>query len=73
MQRRRDVGSGDVVFSTLGFMGLYLLLGILFLYLVGRQLQHGPTTQPAPPPAGATAHEPPVPTPTSREPSRVGA
>jgi cytochrome d ubiquinol oxidase subunit I len=36
------VGAGDVAFSTLGFCGMYLVLGILFLFLVGRELARGP-------------------------------
>jgi cytochrome d ubiquinol oxidase subunit I len=40
------VAAGNVVFSALGFMGLYLLLGILFLFLVARQIARGPA-QPA--------------------------
>jgi cytochrome d ubiquinol oxidase subunit I len=37
------VGAGDVAFSTLGFLGLYLVVGLLFVYLVGRQIARGPT------------------------------
>ncbi|MFH1764546.1 MAG: cytochrome ubiquinol oxidase subunit I [Gemmatimonadota bacterium] len=36
------VSSGNTFFSLLGFMGLYLLLGILFILLVVRELGHGP-------------------------------
>jgi cytochrome d ubiquinol oxidase subunit I len=36
------VSGGNVAFSTLGFMGMYLVLGILFLYLVGREIARGP-------------------------------
>lgn len=36
------VYGGDVAFSTLGFMGLYMLVGLIFVYLVGRQLAFGP-------------------------------
>jgi cytochrome d ubiquinol oxidase subunit I len=36
------VSSGNTLFSLLGFMGLYLLLGVLFLFLVGREVGHGP-------------------------------
>ncbi len=36
------VSSGNALFSLLGFMGLYLLLGILFLFLVSREIGHGP-------------------------------
>jgi cytochrome bd ubiquinol oxidase subunit I len=37
-----NVSAGTAVFSALGFMGLYLLLGILFLYLVAREVARGP-------------------------------
>ena len=36
------VSAGSVTFSTLGFMGLYVLVGILFLFLVGRAIARGP-------------------------------
>jgi cytochrome bd ubiquinol oxidase subunit I len=36
------VSAGSVAFSTLGFMGLYTVLGILFLFLVGRAIARGP-------------------------------
>lgn len=36
------VSSGNALFSLLGFMGLYALLGILFLFLVSREIGHGP-------------------------------
>ncbi len=36
------VSAGNVAFTTIGFMGLYLAVGILFLYLVGREIAHGP-------------------------------
>jgi cytochrome d ubiquinol oxidase subunit I len=39
-----QVNAGNVVFTTLGFAGLYLLLSILFLYQVMRVLNHGPET-----------------------------
>jgi cytochrome bd-type quinol oxidase subunit 1 len=29
-------------FTLLGFMGLYLLVGLLYLFLVGRIVYHGP-------------------------------
>ena len=38
------VSAGDVAFTTLGFSGLYALLSILFLFLVGREIAHGPRT-----------------------------
>jgi cytochrome bd ubiquinol oxidase subunit I len=37
-----QVNAGNVVFTTLGFAGLYLVLGILFLYQVMRELNRGP-------------------------------
>lgn len=36
------VNPGDVVFTLLGFAGLYLLLGILFVVLVLREIDRGP-------------------------------
>ena len=36
------VHAGQTVFTTLGFAGLYMVLGLLFLYLVRRELDHGP-------------------------------
>ena len=36
------VSAGNTIFSLMGFMGLYLLLGILFLFLVAREIGHGP-------------------------------
>jgi cytochrome bd ubiquinol oxidase subunit I len=37
-----SVNTGDVVFTTLGFAGLYLILGVLFIYQVRRQIALGP-------------------------------
>jgi cytochrome bd ubiquinol oxidase subunit I len=39
------VGAGNGLFTLLGFMGLYLVLGILFLFLVHREIDHGPAKQ----------------------------
>jgi len=36
------VSEGNGLFSLLGFMGLYMMLGILFLFLVTREIAHGP-------------------------------
>src|SRR5580700_4439901 len=36
------VSSGDIVFTLIGFVGLYFVLGLLFLFLVGREINHGP-------------------------------
>lgn len=36
------VSAGAVAFTSLGFMGLYFVMGVLFLYLVFKQLARGP-------------------------------
>jgi len=36
------VSSGNTLFTLLGFIGLYLLLGMLFLILVGKMINKGP-------------------------------
>src|SRR5262249_32792171 len=36
------VSSGATVFTLIGFVGLYLVLGLLFLSLVGREIYRGP-------------------------------
>jgi len=36
------VSNGDTIFTLIGFTGLYFVLGLLFLYLVGREIGHGP-------------------------------
>jgi cytochrome bd ubiquinol oxidase subunit I len=35
------VSSGDVLFTLIGLAGLYFVLGLLYLYLVGREILHG--------------------------------
>jgi cytochrome d ubiquinol oxidase subunit I len=37
-----NVSAGNALFSLIGFMGMYALLSILFLFLVGREIAHGP-------------------------------
>jgi cytochrome bd ubiquinol oxidase subunit I len=37
-----NVGSGDVAFSAIGFVCLYLVLGVLFVHLVAREIKRGP-------------------------------
>ncbi|HBY64258.1 MAG TPA: cytochrome ubiquinol oxidase subunit I [Solibacterales bacterium] len=37
-----NVSSGNALFTLIGFMGLYAVLAILFLFLVQREIQHGP-------------------------------
>jgi cytochrome d ubiquinol oxidase subunit I len=36
------VSNGDTIFTLIGFTGLYFVLGLLFLALVGREIGHGP-------------------------------
>jgi cytochrome d ubiquinol oxidase subunit I len=36
------VSAGDTIFTLIGFTGLYFVLGLLFLYLIGREVYHGP-------------------------------
>jgi cytochrome d ubiquinol oxidase subunit I len=36
------VSSGSALFTLLGFMGIYTILGMLFLFLVGREIEEGP-------------------------------
>src|SRR5205814_6033123 len=36
------VHAGDIAFTSLGFMGMYLVLGLLFLYLIMREVTRGP-------------------------------
>ncbi len=38
------VSAGNTLFTLLGFVGLYFLLGVLFLLLVGKVIQQGPET-----------------------------
>jgi len=47
LMRTRDgvspqVGAGNAWFTLIGFMGLYTVLSILFLFLVYREIEHGP-------------------------------
>ena len=37
------VHAGTALFTLLGFCGLYFVLGLLYLFLVGREIAHGPT------------------------------
>jgi cytochrome d ubiquinol oxidase subunit I len=39
------VSAGNGLFTLLGFMGMYMLLGILFLFLVVREIAQGPAAQ----------------------------
>ena len=40
------VSTGNGLFTLLGFMGLYALLAIFFLFLIHQQIDHGPTLHP---------------------------
>ena len=37
-----NVHGGTALFTLIGFTGVYFLLGVLFLFLVGREVAHGP-------------------------------
>lgn len=40
------VHSGTTLFTLIGFTGLYFVLGLLFLFLIGREIAHGPQVTP---------------------------
>lgn len=44
----KSVSAGNAWFTLLGFMGMYTILGILFLFLVRREIEHGPEAPPDP-------------------------
>lgn len=37
------VSAGNGLFTLIGFMGMYLALGVLFLFMVHREIEHGPS------------------------------
>jgi cytochrome d ubiquinol oxidase subunit I len=39
------VSAGNGLFTLLGFMGMYMVLGILFLFLIRREIENGPVVQ----------------------------
>jgi cytochrome bd ubiquinol oxidase subunit I len=50
------VSAANGLFTLIGFMGLYFVLGILFLFLIHREIEHGPGPSVAPPiPAGVAS------------------
>ena len=49
------VSAGNAWFSLLGFMGMYTVLSVLFLFLVLREIHHGPEPASASPGSNATA------------------
>jgi len=36
------VNAGNVLFTLIGFTGLYFVLGVLYLFMIGREIAHGP-------------------------------
>jgi cytochrome d ubiquinol oxidase subunit I len=40
------VSAGNGWFTLLGFMGMYTVLSILFLFLIYREIEHGPVSLP---------------------------
>ena len=36
------VSAGNALFTLLGFMGMYFVMGVLFLFLIWREIEHGP-------------------------------
>ena len=48
-----QVAAGNVVFTSLGFVGLYLALGLLFVLQVIKEISRGPA------PAEGKVHDPP--------------
>ncbi len=58
------VHAGMTLFTTLGFAGVYLALGLLFVMLVTQEIRHGPPeARPLPEPGARLAPEPPAPKP----------
>jgi cytochrome d ubiquinol oxidase subunit I len=56
------VGAGDAAFTTLGFCGLYAVVSLLFLFLVGQEIADGPehapgVRPPAPAPSAGPAFQ----------------
>jgi cytochrome bd ubiquinol oxidase subunit I len=41
------VSAGNAMFTLLGFLGMYTVLGILFLFLVRREIERGPASEAA--------------------------
>jgi cytochrome d ubiquinol oxidase subunit I len=49
------VSSGDVLFTLIGMAGMYFVLGLLYLYLIGREVAHGPDHHLSPSPYDESA------------------
>jgi len=41
------VSAGNVLFTLLGFLGMYFVIGVLFLFLIVKTINHGPTASPS--------------------------
>ena len=41
------VSAGNALFTLIGFMGVYLVLGMLWLFLIYREIEHGPALRAA--------------------------
>jgi cytochrome d ubiquinol oxidase subunit I len=52
------VSSGDTIFTLIGFTGLYFVLGLLFLFLVGREIGRGPDKELAVNQSEGSLHDP---------------
>ena len=50
-----NVHAGTALFTLIGFCGLYALLSVLFLFLIAREIGHGPEPGPAAAPANRAA------------------
>jgi cytochrome d ubiquinol oxidase subunit I len=38
------VNAGHTAFTTLGFAGIFVVLSVLWLFLIGREIAHGPVS-----------------------------
>jgi cytochrome d ubiquinol oxidase subunit I len=43
-----NVSAGNALFTLIGFMGVYTVLSMLFLFLMHREIDHGPVHGAAP-------------------------
>lgn len=50
------VSNGDVIFTLIGFCGLYLAVGVMFLFMIAREIAHGPESRADPHPFKETIH-----------------
>jgi cytochrome bd-type quinol oxidase subunit 1 len=67
------VHGGTALFTTLGFAGMYFVLGVLFLALAGREIKHGPRPPARNPMASRSPHATPAPSGPSRDAGDVHA